>query len=132
MTPIEAQLDRAFAPLAATIEAGRIPGGVLGIVDTNGNRATRAMGLAQTVPTSRPMTEDTWFDLASLTKVLFTTERILALADGRVVFDSADSEPLDSAALRRVYGRSLPPRIVAPAAAREPERDIQAPPSHMA
>ena len=81
MTPIEAQLDRAFAPLAATIEAGRIPGGVLGIVDTNGNRATRAMGLAQTVPTSRPMTEDTWFDLASLTKVLFTTERILALAE---------------------------------------------------
>ena len=58
--------------------------------------------------------------------------RILALADGRVAFDSADSEPLDSAALRRVYGRSLPPRIVAPATAREPERDIQAPPSHVA
>jgi CubicO group peptidase (beta-lactamase class C family) len=27
------------------------------------------------------MTDDTWFDLASLTKVIFTTPRILALAD---------------------------------------------------
>ncbi len=82
MTHVEMQLDRAFAPLAAAIEAGRIPGGVLGVVDRGGNRAVRAMGQAQTVPTSRPMTEDTWFDLASLTKVLFTTERILALAEG--------------------------------------------------
>lgn len=89
MTQADAQLDRAFAPLAAAIEAGRIPGGVLGIVDKNGNRATRAIGLAQTVPASRPMTEDTWFDLASLTKVLFTTERILALAEaGRIELDA--------------------------------------------
>ncbi|MBB4052985.1 CubicO group peptidase (beta-lactamase class C family) [Devosia subaequoris] len=89
MTDIEAQLDRAFAPLAAAIEAGRIPGGVLGVVDRNGDRAVRAMGQAQTVPSSRPMTEDTWFDLASLTKVLFTTERILALAEsGHIDLDA--------------------------------------------
>ncbi|WP_338721917.1 serine hydrolase domain-containing protein [Devosia sp. XK-2] len=81
MSRVNSQLDRAFAPLAAAIETGLIPGGVLGVVDRNGNRATRAMGLAQTVPISRPMREDTWFDLASLTKVLFTTERVLALAD---------------------------------------------------
>jgi len=89
MTHIETQLDRAFAPLAAAIEAGRIPGGVLGVVDRNGDRAVRAMGQAQTVPTSRPMSQDTWFDLASLTKVLFTTERILALAEnGRIDLDT--------------------------------------------
>ena len=89
MTKIENQLDRAFAPLAAAIEAGRIPGGVLGVIDRAGNRATRAMGQAQTVPSSRPMSEQTWFDLASLTKVLFTTERILALADaGRIDLDA--------------------------------------------
>jgi CubicO group peptidase (beta-lactamase class C family) len=45
----------------------------------------RSIGSAQLVPTQRPMTEDTWFDLASLTKVLFTTPRILALAaDGTI------------------------------------------------
>ncbi|AVF03271.1 MULTISPECIES: serine hydrolase domain-containing protein [Devosia] len=89
MMPVAVQLDRAFAPLAAAIEAGRIPGGVLGVVDRNGNRAIKAIGQAQTVPASRPMTEDTWFDLASLTKVLFTTERILALAEaGRIDLDA--------------------------------------------
>ena len=35
------------------------------------------------------MTDDTWFDLASLTKVIFTTPRILALAEtGRIDLDA--------------------------------------------
>jgi CubicO group peptidase (beta-lactamase class C family) len=85
MSILESKLERAFAPLAAAIEAGRIPGGVLGLVDRDGNRVTRAMGQAQTVPTARPMREDTWFDLASLSKVLFTTERILALAEAGTI-----------------------------------------------
>ena len=89
MTELHARLDRAFAPLAAAIETGRIPGGVLGMIDGAGNRAVRALGQAQTVPTSRPMHAATWFDLASLTKVLFTTERILALAEsGRIDLDA--------------------------------------------
>ena len=78
-------LDRAFAPLGASVEARRIPGGVLGIVERNGVRAVRATGWAQLVPTKRPMTEATWFDLASLTKVIFTTPRILALAESGVI-----------------------------------------------
>lgn len=80
-----ALLERAIAPLAAAIDAGRIPGGVLGVVDAEGNRAVRAMGQAQLLPVRRPMTEDTWFDLASLSKVLFTTERILALASAGTI-----------------------------------------------
>lgn len=89
MNAIETRLDQAFALLETAIDAGRIPGGVLGVVDRDGNRALRASGRAQTVPTSRTMGEDTWFDLASLTKVLFTTERILALAaSGRVDLDA--------------------------------------------
>ena len=89
MNAIETRLDQAFALLETAIDAGRIPGGVLGVVDRDGNRALRASGRAQTVPTSRKMGEDTWFDLASLTKVLFTTERILALAAaGRVDLDA--------------------------------------------
>jgi CubicO group peptidase (beta-lactamase class C family) len=73
-------LDRAFAPLQAAVDSGRIPGGVLGIIDADGTRAIRSTGSAQVVPTQRAMSDDTWFDLASLTKVIFTTERILALA----------------------------------------------------
>jgi len=78
-------LDRAFAPLQAAVEAKRVPGGVLGVVDRDGNRATRAIGLAQIVPMQRPMKEGTWFDLASLTKVIFTTQRILLAAEAGVI-----------------------------------------------
>jgi CubicO group peptidase (beta-lactamase class C family) len=86
---VEARLDPGFAPLAAAIEARRIPGGVLGLVDRDGNRAVRALGAAQLVPDRRPMDAATWFDLASLTKVLFTTPRILALAEaGRIDLDA--------------------------------------------
>jgi CubicO group peptidase (beta-lactamase class C family) len=82
---LDTRLEAGFAPLAAAIEAGRIPGGVLGIVDAEGGRTLRAMGAAQTVPHRRDMHEDTWFDLASLTKVIFTTPRILALAHAGVI-----------------------------------------------
>ena len=77
---VDASLDKAFAPLQAAVDAKRIPGGVLGVVDAKGVRAVRAVGSAQLVPVQRPMTDGTWFDLASLSKVLFTTPRILALA----------------------------------------------------
>lgn len=89
MTRAIAQFDSAFAALSASVEAGRIPGGVLGVIDSDGNRAIRAVGSAQVVPDRRAMAEDTWFDLASLTKVLFATERILALAEaGRIDLDA--------------------------------------------
>lgn len=78
-------LDRAFAPVQAAVESGRIPGAILGVIDADGTRATRVIGRAQTVPVSRPMTEETWFDLASLTKVIFTTPRILALAEAGTI-----------------------------------------------
>jgi len=89
MSHVDKRLDRAFGPLRAAIEAGRIPGGVLGVVDAEGRRAVRAIGSAQLVPTARSMTEETWFDLASLTKVLFTTQRILsAAATGAIDLDA--------------------------------------------
>ena len=74
------RFDRAFAALKASVDEGRIPGGVLGLVDGEGRRLTQACGAAALEPEKRPMTTETWFDLASLTKVIFTTERILALA----------------------------------------------------
>jgi len=85
MNDIEQILDRAFAPVAASIEAKRIPGAVLGAVDSAGRRSVRSIGSAQLVPTARPMRDDTWFDLASLTKVIFTTPRILLAAESGAI-----------------------------------------------
>lgn len=81
----EERFGRAFAPLAQAVASARIPGGVLGMVDLDGNRLVRAVGSAQKVPSVRPMLTDTWFDLASLTKVIFTTPRILALAEAGAI-----------------------------------------------
>lgn len=81
--------DRGFKVLDAAVRAGRIPGGVLGTVTAEGTREVRATGHAQRVPVERPMTEETSFDLASLTKVIFTTERVLAHArEGRIDLDA--------------------------------------------
>jgi CubicO group peptidase (beta-lactamase class C family) len=82
-------LELAFEPLKVAVEARRIPGGVLGVLDASGRRAVRAIGSAQLVPQTRPMSEGTWFDLASLTKVIFTTQRVLAHAEhGTIDLDS--------------------------------------------
>lgn len=81
--------DTAFALLEKAVEKGPIPGGVLGLVTASGQRWTRAIGQAQTTPTPREMQVETWFDLASLTKVIFTTERILRhAAEGRIDLDA--------------------------------------------
>jgi len=86
---LDARFERAFVPLADAVAAGRIPGGVLGIIEKDGTRKFRAVGLAQKVPRPRPMLAETMFDLASLTKVIFTTPRILALADaGKIDLDA--------------------------------------------
>src|SRR5690606_30783298 len=76
-------------PVTALLDAGRIPGAVLGLVTRDGERVVRAAGRAQRVPTERSLDRGTWFDLASLTKVMFTTPRILAhAAAGRLDLDA--------------------------------------------
>lgn len=82
---LTATFERAFAPLQKSVADKRIPGGVFGIVDLKHGRMTRATGAAQITPIIRPMALDIWFDLASLTKVIFTTTRILRLADEGVI-----------------------------------------------
>ncbi len=86
---LEACADAAFAPARQAVAEGRIPGGVLGVVTRDGAQAVRVAGAAQHVGAQRAMTRDTWFDLASLTKVMFTTPHVLALADaGRLDLDA--------------------------------------------
>ncbi|KKB08651.1 serine hydrolase domain-containing protein [Devosia chinhatensis] len=78
-------MHRAFEPVARAVAQGSIPGAVLGLVDAAGARVTEAIGKAQITPIERDVSTDTWFDLASLSKVLFTTPRILQLAAEGVI-----------------------------------------------
>jgi CubicO group peptidase (beta-lactamase class C family) len=93
-----------------------IPGAVLGVVTMTGDRAVGVFGLAQTEPTRAPMQRGTWFDLASLTKVLFTTPKILELVtrhqiglDGRLIEAIPDLRQYDAAAAERslTFGQCL-------------------------
>jgi CubicO group peptidase (beta-lactamase class C family) len=79
----------AFGPVRAAIDSGRIPGAALGLVSRGGERAVMQAGMAQLVPDRRPLAREAWFDLASLTKVIFTTTRMLELtAQGRIDLDA--------------------------------------------
>ncbi|MBA2920206.1 serine hydrolase [Sphingomonas sp. MAH-20] len=85
---MDALLDQAFAPTAAAIADGRIPGATLGLVTADGRRAVRVAGMAALVPEREELTEGHWFDLASVSKVIATTTMILSLADqGRIDVD---------------------------------------------
>ncbi len=89
MSPLFDLTERAFAPLRTAIEAGAIPGAVLGVVTADGARAIICEGRAQIVPEPVAMTKETWFDLASLTKVMFTTVQVLEEAEaGRIDLDA--------------------------------------------
>jgi CubicO group peptidase (beta-lactamase class C family) len=84
---VNSRADAAFAPIEAAVAARRIPGAVFGLI-ANGERIVRATGFAQIEPDQAPMRRETWFDLASLTKVIFTTATILRLVEaGRIGLD---------------------------------------------
>ena len=82
---LEAAVRGAFAPAEEAVAAGRIPGAVLGVLAPNGKTAVRVTGLAQRVPRRRKLTRATWFDLASVTKVIATTTEILRLVEDGIV-----------------------------------------------
>src|SRR5882762_6868847 len=84
----------AFAPVREAVDAHRIPGAVFGIVDAAGAKAVDVVGLAQIVPDRFAMSLATWFDLSSLTKVIFTTTNILRLVEAGII---ALDDPLTNA-----------------------------------
>ncbi|HEY5912345.1 MAG TPA: exo-beta-N-acetylmuramidase NamZ domain-containing protein [Verrucomicrobiae bacterium] len=69
------------------IASGRCPGGVLWF-DHRGTSYHKAFGERALVPTAEPMTEDTIFDAASLTKVVACTPAVMLLVErGQVKLD---------------------------------------------
>lgn len=74
-------LEAAFAPAAAAVASGAIPGAALGVVSADGRRWVAVAGQAALVPSPEPLTRAHWFDLASLTKPVATATMILRLAD---------------------------------------------------
>lgn len=76
--------------LRAAVGSGGLPGAALGVVDAAGRRATLLVGHARLQPGPAPLQADTVFDLASLTKPLFTARTVLRAAeDGRLDLDDA-------------------------------------------
>lgn len=63
------------------LQDGIFPGAVLLVMRSDGIVKRAAYGQAIVTPSARPMTEDTLFDLASLTKVVVTAPLALMLAE---------------------------------------------------
>lgn len=82
---LEHGIDQIFIPAEQAIAEQRIPCAALGLIRRNGERAVRFKGHAELTPRKRLLTRDMWFDLASLTKIIFTTQRILELVDEDLV-----------------------------------------------
>jgi CubicO group peptidase (beta-lactamase class C family) len=103
-------LADAFVPVEQAIVRGRIPGAALGIVTASGERAVTVGGRAQVVPAPLPMRRETVFDLASLTKVIFTTTTILRLIEqGRMGLDQPLGELIPDL---RQYDLAAPERAL--------------------
>ena len=63
------------------IKDGKMPGAVVVIADRDRVLYRRAFGNRQVEPVAEPMTVDTVFDLASLTKPIATTTSVMQLID---------------------------------------------------
>lgn len=79
--PDPAALARIGGIVGEEIAAGRLPGAVVLVGGEDGTYYRRAFGDRQVIPQRLPMTEDTVFDLASLTKPVATTTAVLQLVE---------------------------------------------------
>ena len=83
LAPIPDALDLSAvdALIAQAIAAKKLPGAVVAFGTSQGVLALRAYGQRALVPVPEPMTTDTVFDLASLTKAVATASAVMALVD---------------------------------------------------
>ncbi len=92
-------LERARALLEKAIAAGRLPGAVVAAVRADGRREVAALGRLALEPEPEPARGGAYYDLASLTKVLFSVPEILRAAeDGLLDLDDPLRRHLPEAA----------------------------------
>lgn len=82
---LDDRVRHAFAPAAAAVEERQIPAAAFGAVTADGDRAVAWAGHATWLPTPEPLERGTWFDIASLTKVLLTTPEVMRLVEQGLV-----------------------------------------------
>jgi CubicO group peptidase (beta-lactamase class C family) len=77
------------------MEAGKMPGCVIGFGSSQGLTWSKAYGLRSVEPTPEPMTLDTIFDMASITKPVATATGVMHLIEsGLIRLDAQASEYL--------------------------------------
>ncbi|WP_197455061.1 serine hydrolase domain-containing protein [Stieleria varia] len=93
---VEADAFAEISPLIqAAIEEGQMPGAVVGIADHDGILYLRAFGDRRVEPERVPMTVDSVFDLASITKPVATALSVMRLQqDGVIELDAPVSRYL--------------------------------------
>ncbi len=86
-------IERAASIIKRVVKEGRIPGAALGVVHSSGEPQTAVFGFAQLEPRRIALREQMFFDLASLTKVIFTLRETLRLVEeGLIDLDDPVSE----------------------------------------
>ena len=80
-----ASLERAFAVVRRFVDEQRIPGAVATAGSVHGMLTPRGYGYRSLVPERQPISADTIFDCASLTKVVVTTTLTLMLLEAGIV-----------------------------------------------
>ena len=84
--PVDAgRLNRIDGVVREAIAAGRLPGAVVLVAHGGRTVYRKAFGLRAVRPSAEPMTADTVFDLASLTKVVATAPSVMALVEDGAV-----------------------------------------------
>ncbi|OLV17724.1 serine hydrolase domain-containing protein [Deinococcus marmoris] len=80
--------ERTREILETAVNSGGLPGAALGVVDTAGKKETLILGHAQLQPEKVALEKGSVFDLASLTKPLFTARNVIRAAEqGRLDLD---------------------------------------------
>ncbi len=79
------QLDHIDDAVAASIQAGEAPGAVVLVARRGKIGYWKAFGMRSLRPEREPMTRDTIFDLASLTKVVATTPAVMLLTQNGMI-----------------------------------------------
>lgn len=89
----ESDREKITELLETYVADGAFPGAAAAVVDDKGVLYHEAVGNAQTVPVTRELTEETVFDLASVTKAVATGTSVLQLIDrGEIGLEDAISE----------------------------------------